>query len=157
VPEEYRAEGILRTLAAQGPLDGVRVLLPRSDIGREVIAEQLRNAGAAVTDVIAYRTVLDEQQRDSDPDVYKMLLEGWINVVTFTSASAVRNFVRVYGADQVADLLKSTTVAVIGPVTGEAARLAGITVSVEPASSTIGGLVDAIAAHFAAVDAAKTS
>jgi uroporphyrinogen III methyltransferase/synthase len=157
VPDEYRAEGVLRTLAAQGPLDGVRVLLPRSDIGREVIAEQLRNAGAAVTDVIAYRTVLDEQQRDGDPDAYKMLLEGWIDVVTFTSASAVRNFVRVYGADQVADLLKSTTVAVIGPVTGEAARQAGITVSVEPASSTIGGLVDAIAAHFAAGTVSRTT
>jgi uroporphyrinogen-III synthase len=34
-------------------------------------------------------------------------------------------------------------------VTGQAARQAGITVSVEPASYTIGGLVDAIAAHFA--------
>ena len=81
--------------------------------------------------------------------MYKLLLEGRIDVVTFTSASAVRNFVRIYGADQVADLLKSTTVAVIGPVTGQAARQAGITVSVEPASYTIGGLVDAIAAHFA--------
>ena len=149
VPDEYRAEGVLRTLAAQGPLDGARVLLPRSDIGREVIAEQLRNAGAVVTDVTAYRTVLDELQREGDPDVYKLLLEGRIDVVTFTSASAVRNFARVYGADQVADLLKTTTVAVIGPVTGQAARQAGITVSVEPASYTIGGLVDAIAAHFA--------
>jgi uroporphyrinogen III methyltransferase/synthase len=60
----------------------------------------------------------------------------------------VRNFVRVYGADQVADLLKNTTVAVIGPVTADAARQAGITVSVEPGSYTIGGLVDAIAGHF---------
>jgi uroporphyrinogen III methyltransferase/synthase len=98
--------------------------------------------------VTAYRTILDELQREGDPDVYKLLLEGRIDVVTFTSASAVRNFVRVYGADQVADLLKTTTVAVIGPVTGQAARQAGITVSVEPASYTIGGLVDAIAAHF---------
>ena len=156
VPDEYRAEAVLRTLAAQGPLEGARVLLPRSDIGREVIAEQLRNAGASVTDVIAYRTVLDELQREGDPDVYKLLLEGRIDVVTFTSASAVRNFVRVYGADQVADLLKSTTVAVIGPVTGQAARQAGITVSVEPASYTIGGLVDAISAHFAEGAVSKT-
>ena len=148
VPEEYRAEAVLGALAAQGPLDGVRVLLPRSDIGREIIAEQLRSAGAVVTDVIAYRTVLDELQREGDPDVYRMLLEGRIDVVTFTSASAVRNFVRIYGADQVVDLLKNTTVATIGPVTAEAVRQAGITVSVQPASYTIGDLVDAITAHF---------
>jgi uroporphyrinogen III methyltransferase/synthase len=149
VPDEYRAEAVLHALAAHGPLAGVRVLLPRSDIGREIIAAQLRDAGATVTDVVAYRTVLDELVREGDPDVYKMLLEGRIDVVTFTSASAVRNFVRIYGADQVADLLKSTTVAVIGPVTADAARQAGITVSVQPASYTIAGLVDGIAAHFA--------
>ena len=150
LPDEYRAEGVLDALAAHGSLDGARVLLPRSDIGREIVAEQLRKGGALVTDVIAYRTILDELQREGDPDVYGLLLEGRIDVVTFTSASAVRNFVKVYGADQVADLLKTTTVAVIGPVTADAARQAGITVSVQPDAYTIGGLVEAIAAHFAA-------
>jgi uroporphyrinogen III methyltransferase/synthase len=157
IPEEYRAEAVLTALAAHGPIDGVRVLLPRSDIGREIIAEQLRKAGAAVTDVTAYRTVLDELQREGDPDVYGMLLEGRIDVVTFTSASAVRNFVRIYGADQVADLLKNTTVAVIGPVTGDAARQAGITVSVQPQAYTIGSLVDAITAHFSQTPVARSS
>ena len=154
LPDEYRAEAVLAALASHGSLEGARVLLPRSDIGREIIAEQLRKAGAVVTDVIAYRTVLDEVQREGDPDVYRMLLDGRIDVVTFTSASAVRNFVKVYGADQVADLLKTTTVAVIGPVTADAARQAGITVSVQPGSFTIGGLVDAIAAHFSRGEAA---
>ena len=148
LPAEYRAESVLGALEAHGPLTGVRVLLPRSDIGREVIADQLRKAGATVTDVIAYRTVLDELAREGDPDVYGMMLEGRIDIVTFTSASAVRNFARVYGADQVADLLKNTTVAVIGPVTADAARQAGIIVSVQPESYTIGGLVDAITGHF---------
>ena len=51
-----------------------------------------------------------------------MLLDGRIDVVTFTSASAVRNFVRIYGAEQAIDLLKNTVVAAIGPVTADAAR-----------------------------------
>jgi uroporphyrinogen III methyltransferase / synthase len=156
LPEEFKSEGVLQALARQGPLDGTRVLLPRSDIGRELIAEQLRMAGALVTDVTAYRTVLEETQREGDPDVYKMLLEGQVDVVTFTSASAVRNFVKVYGADQAADLLKTTTVAVIGPVTAEAARQLGIDVSVQPASYTVAGLVGAIAAQFSAARATKT-
>ena len=157
VPEEFRAEAVVAALARSGSLEGARVLLPRSDIGREVIAEQLREAGALVTDVIAYRTVLEETQRDGDPDIYGMLLEGRIDVVTFTSASAVRNFVKIYGSDAAADLLSRTTVAAIGPVTAEAARQLGIDVTVQPAAYTIPGLVDAIAAHFSAARTAPTS
>jgi uroporphyrinogen III methyltransferase/synthase len=155
VPDEFRAEAVLAALDGKGSLEGARVLLPRSDIGRELIAEQLRAAGALVMDVVAYRTVLEDAQREGDPDVYGMLLEGRIDVVTFASASAVRNFVRIYGSDQAVDLLKRTTVAAIGPVTADAARQLGIEVTVQPAVYTVAGLVDAIAAHFSAAKATK--
>ncbi len=148
VPDEFRAEAVVGAMALSGPLDGTRVLLPRSDIGRELIAEQLREAGAIVTAVVAYRTVLEETPADNDPDVYRMLLEATIDVVTFTSASAVRNFAKIYGTDQARDLLMHTTVAAIGPVTAEAATQLGIAVTVQPATYTIAALVDAIAAHF---------
>ena len=88
-------------------------------------------------------------EREGDPDIYGMLLEGRIDVVTFTSASAVRNFAKIYGTDQARDLLTHTTVAVIGPVTAEAATQLGITVTVQPATYTVAALVDAIAVHFA--------
>jgi uroporphyrinogen III methyltransferase/synthase len=148
VPAEFRAEGVIDALVARGPLDGAKVLLPRADIGREVIAEALRAAGAVVTDVVAYRTVLDEGQRDGDPDVYKMLLERKIDVVTFTAGSAVRNFATIYGAEQAADLLRHTEVAAIGPVTAQAAAQLGIRVSIQPSTYTVAGLVGAIAAHY---------
>jgi uroporphyrinogen III methyltransferase/synthase len=153
VPREFRAEGVVEALQERGSLAGARVLLPRADIGREVIADGLREAGAAVTEVVAYRTVLLDSTREDDPDVYKMLLEGRIDVVTFTSASAVRNFARIYGADQAADLLRYTVVAVIGPVTAEAAEQLHIPVTITPATYTIPALVDAIAAHFAVTKA----
>jgi uroporphyrinogen III methyltransferase/synthase len=148
VPDEFRAEAVVAALARSTTLDGARVLLPRADIGRDVVAEQLRTAGALVTDVIAYRTVLEDTHQEGDPDIYGMLLEGRIDVVTFTSASAVRNFAKVFGKDQAADLLKSTTVAAIGPVTAEAAAQLGLHVTIQPSSYTIPGLVEAIAAHY---------
>jgi uroporphyrinogen III methyltransferase/synthase len=150
VPDEFRAEAVLQALARHTPLDGLRVLLPRADIGREVIADQLRRSGAIVTDVVAYRTTIDDSQRPDDPDIYGMLLEGKIDVVTFTSPSAVRNFARLFGAEPAADLLKSTVVATIGPVTAEAAAQLGIGVTVQPATYTVPALVEAIAAHYAA-------
>ena len=149
VPDEHRAEAVVAALAARQPLAGARVLLPRADIGRDAIVDGLRAAGAAVTAVVAYRTVLDDTQREGDPDVYALLLDGRIDVVTFTSSSAVRNFAKLYGAEQVADLLKNTAVAVIGPVTAETAIQLGIPVTVQPTTYTIPALVDAITEHFA--------
>jgi uroporphyrinogen III methyltransferase/synthase len=150
VPAEFRGEAVVAALTRNGSLDGVRVLIPRADIGRDVIVEGLRHGGAQVTDVVAYRTVLEDAQQDDGPDVYRMLLDDAIDVVTFTSPSAVRNFAAIYGKEQTIDLLAHTDVAVIGPVTAEAATHLGLTVTIQPATSTIPALVDAITEHVAA-------
>ena len=147
LPDEFHAEAVVAALTASGAVEGARVLLPRADIGRDVIADGLRSAGATVTDVVAYRTVLEEAQQDEGPDVYRMLLDQTIDVVTFTSPSAVKNFTSIYGVEQATDLLKNTVVAAIGPVTADAVIQLGIPVAVTPAVSTVPALVDAIAAH----------
>ena len=69
--------------------------------------------------------------------------------MTFASASAVRAFTKIYGAEQAADLLKNTVVAVIGPTTADAARQLGIPVAIQPPTYTAAALVDAIAAYYA--------
>jgi uroporphyrinogen III methyltransferase/synthase len=148
-PAEFRAEGIVRAIEAAGGTRGLKVLLPRADIGREIVADELRKQGAEVTEVIAYRTVIAEAEREGEPDIYRMLLDGRIDVVTFTSASAVRNFVKVVGAEQAADLLRTTAVASIGPVTAEAATQFDIHTTIQPAHYTVPELVDAIVGHFA--------
>jgi uroporphyrinogen III methyltransferase/synthase len=157
IPREFRADAVVASLLALGSMAGVRVLLPRADIGREVIGEQLRDAGAVVTEVVAYRTILEDAQREGDPDIYRMLLDGRVDVATFTSPSAIRNFAKIHGADQIADLLKNTVVATIGPVTADAARQLGIPVTIQPRTYTVPALVDAIAAHYATATTTKTA
>jgi uroporphyrinogen III methyltransferase/synthase len=147
-PEESRAEAIVQALRELGELKGKRFLLPRADIAREVLADELRKAGADVTEVTAYRTMLAEIEREGDPDIYRMLLEKRIDVVTFTSASTVRNFVQVFGADQAPDLLRTTAVASIGPVTAEAAEQYGIKTSIMPKEYTTPALAGAIVEYF---------
>jgi uroporphyrinogen III methyltransferase / synthase len=148
IPAEYRAESVVRALSESGDVRGLKVLLPRTDIGREVIADELRKQGADVTEIVAYRTVVTDPEREGEPDVYRMLLERSIDVVTFTSASAVRSLVRVLGAEPAADLLRAILVASIGPVTAEAASQYNIQTTIMPASYTIPALVDAIVEYF---------
>jgi uroporphyrinogen III methyltransferase/synthase len=149
VPAEYSTESVIEAMRAAGNLTGKKFLLPRADTAREFVADELRKAGAVVTDVIAYRTVPIEIGRDNEPDIYRMLLDRKVDVLTFTSASTVRNFVRLYGVDPVADLLQPVAIASIGPVTAEAALQSGIRTTIMPDEYTIPGLVRAIVDHFA--------
>lgn len=146
VPSEFRAEALVDALTAHAPLAGARVLLPRSDIGRNAIADGLRAAGARVTGVVAYRTIA-ESPGDSSPDVLQMLADRELDAVTFTSGSAVRHFVQRYGPEGVA-LLRNTVVAVIGPVTAEAAQGLNVPIHVQPATYTAADMVAALVAFF---------
>ena len=147
VPNEFTAEALVAALTSSAALGGARVLLPRSEIGRDVIAGGLRAAGADVTEVVAYRTIT-ETSGDVGHDVRRLLADGQMDAVTFTSGSSVRNFVQLHGEDSSA-LLQRSVVAVIGPVTADAARALGVRVDVQPHSYTTASMVEALAAYFA--------
>jgi len=149
IPHEFRAETLARAMSETGKVAGLKIFLPHADIGREVLADELRKQGADITEAIAYRTVSTEGEREGEPDIYRMLLERRIDIVTFTSASAVRSFVKLLGAEPAADLLGKTVVASIGPVTAEAAAQYNITTSIIPSQFTIPALVDAIVEYYA--------
>ncbi|NLI11869.1 MAG: uroporphyrinogen-III C-methyltransferase [Peptococcaceae bacterium] len=144
VPGEDRAEEIVAGL--QGKVNaGDRVLLPRADIARKVLAEALNGMGALVTDVAAYRTVMGG---GDSAEIKKKLLNGEIHAVTFTSSSTVLNFAKMLDYPDHENLLKSVTVACIGPVTADAARELGLKVDVTAEEYTIEGLVKAMLEYF---------
>ena len=148
VPDEYRSEGVLRALRGQGTLTGTRVLLPRGNLARDLLPAELRRAGAEVTAVTAYRTAPGDLEGRA-ADLRRMLGEGRVDVVTFTSGSSVKNFVRAIGEEQAGGLLRRVEVACIGPVTAEAAGRLDITATIVPAESTVPALLQAIVDRLA--------
>jgi len=144
VPGEYRAEQIVEGLKDRMKA-GERVLLPRADIARKVLPDALQQMGAMVTEVPAYKTVMAEG--DVAP-VRDMLQNGEIQVITFTSSSTVRNFVKMLATPDLNALLQGVTVACIGPVTADTARELGVKVNIIAKEYTINGLVQAILEHF---------
>ncbi len=147
MPKEYRGEAVAKLLEKY--VRGARVLLPRADLASKNLPGALRRAGAEVHDVIAYRTIPEQSKRH---EVSKLLIDKQIDVMTFTSASTVRNFVAMMGATSVPHLLQNTLVATIGPVTADAARSLGLTVTIVPKTHTVSGLVQAIASCFKVSD-----
>ncbi|MDO8749990.1 MAG: uroporphyrinogen-III C-methyltransferase [Dehalococcoidia bacterium] len=144
VPEEYVSEALAEALRGQ-IRPGDRILLPRAEEGRPLLAEALRSMGAEVTQVVAYRTLAPEESRAK---ASALLAEGKIDAVTFTSSSTVRNLVKLLGGD--VTLLRKPAIACIGPVTAATARELGLTVHVEAKVHTIPGLVEALKGWFAA-------
>lgn len=146
---EVRLDVIVEALSAGGSLDGQRVLIVRPDYLREGLATELARHGATVTDLVAYRTAAASPESEEAQDIYRQLLEGRVDAVTFTSPTAVRRFADLIGNEQAADLLNTTVVAALGPVTKEAAEQLGITTSIVAKNFTVDALVGALVAHFA--------
>jgi uroporphyrinogen III methyltransferase/synthase len=147
-PSDQRAAGVVTAMADAGPLKGATILCPVSDASRETIADELRERGAEVTEVIAYRALTIES--DAHLDIYRQLLDQRIDAVTFTSANSVRAFVDIHGTEQTPDLLSRTVVATIGPAAADAADRAGIKVDVRTEGATVVDLVDGLIQHFGA-------
>ena len=145
VPGEYRAEAVAESMARFG-VKGKRILLPRALKAREILPETLREMGAEVDVIPAYRTIRPDYDVDR---VRGMFQRGEIHMVTFTSSSTVTNFMEMFkgSEEEVRKWMEAVTVACIGPITAKTAENSGIHVDLMPPAYTIESLTDAIVAH----------
>ena len=154
---EFRPDAIIDALSAGKGLRGRRVLLLQAEGARDVLASELRKAGAEVVEIGAYRTVRIMPGDPGEPDLYKMLLEQQVDVITFTSPSTVVEFVDIHGKDAVADVLRTTLVACVGPVTAQAAIALGVMPAVVPEEFTVPAMVAAIVRYLRHSEASASS
>lgn len=141
-PGEYHAEALVESLR---PLvqPGQKILLPRSNIARKILPEELKKMGCHVTDVDAYDT---QMNTENAAGIVKQLSEGNIHVIAFTSSSTVRNFLKVLKTvhADAHSLIHDVKVVVIGPITAQTAKELGVRVDAVAEEYTIEGLVEAI-------------
>jgi len=137
IPDEYVAEAIVEGI---GEVGGQRILLPRADIAREMLALELAQHGAVVDEITAYRTL----PAAPDPHGLAELRRG-VDVITFTSSSTVRNFIALVGRDAISP---HTVNACIGPITARTARKLGLSLDVVANEYTMSGLVAALVGYF---------
>lgn len=140
IPKEYRAEAIIEGFKDFG-VKGKNILIPRAEVAREILPDQLRELDANVDIVTAYRTIMDDSSVD---EIKKMLEKGQVDMVTFTSSSTAKNFVKLLDDLDLEEVLKDVTIAAIGPITAQTVRDLGFNVDIEAKEYTIPGLVEAI-------------
>lgn len=143
-PKTFHAEALVSGLGAANEMNGSRALFPAADLAGTTIKEGLAALGAHVDQIAAYRTVLESTL---PPGTLDLLEQGQIHMVTFTSSSVARAFVKAVGPERLPGLIRNTLIACIGPITRDAAVEAGLRVDLLPEVATIPALVAAISAN----------
>lgn len=142
VPERYVAGSLVAGLLEGMHLQtmGVRVLLTRAAVARDVIPDALREAGITVDVADAYRNVLPEVA----PELLLKAVANRIDAVTFTSSSSVTHLAEAARLAGVAWPFAGVPAVSIGPITSETLTGLGWLPAAEADPSDIAGLVAAV-------------
>ena len=159
-PTNFVAEFLVEEFPNYPNLQGTKVLWPKTNIGRSLIADQLTAAGATVDTVIAYLTGLPGEHTDLARQLVDQLRAGKIDVITLASAQSARNLAKLISlglsledgptvpSATMTSLLAAVKIAAIGPVTAKAARQVLGKVDIEAAQYTMAGLTEALLASL---------
>ena len=141
-PKKFNAEGLVELFrekydGADG-LKGLRFLLPRADIARDLFPTHVKSLGGEIDVPTAYKSI--------NPDMHnkrlkRFIQEGKITVATFTSAATFDNLIDIIGEDS-QEFLSSVKIAAIGPVTKKAIEKTGLKVDIMPETATIEAMVE---------------
>jgi len=137
IPNRFVAEGLIEMLQTRDDLGGAKVLYVTAEGARDVLPRALKDLGADVTRIEAYRSMVDGEGAEK---LVRAIEAGNVDLVTFTSASAVRGYVDAVGKD----VALRVPAASIGSQTSDALREAGIVVKAQAEASTLDSLASAV-------------
>jgi uroporphyrinogen-III synthase len=139
VPEaDNSPRGLLKAWPQLGTEQGVRVLVPQSDIAEPNLVSGMGELGVRARFVSAYRTVGIPVAESVRSDV----ASGRFTAILVSSGSVARQI-----AAQLAPLPEGIVVACIGPRTAYDARAAGLSVDLIAEQRTQESLIDALLEH----------
>jgi uroporphyrinogen-III synthase len=130
-----------------GRLDGQRILLARADAASADLPSGLRDAGADVTEVVAYRTV--EAPYASGDLLLAALDDPALAAIVVASGSAVRGLARLAPDEAATARLHATPLVAIGRSTSRVAEALGFPHIVVAATPAVEALADAVDATIA--------
>lgn len=145
VPQAFRAESLFEAMKDHASstghsLYGASVLIARAQEARKTLPTLLRQAGANVDVVAAYKCIAPKCSEIDD--LASMLEAGAVFGIAFTSPSTARNMATMLGTRM--HLLERAALFAIGPITGSAIRGLGFENVIEADEYTAAGLTDII-------------
>jgi uroporphyrinogen-III synthase len=140
IPAKNSAEGFIEYFKTVN-VKGQTFLIPRSAIGREELIDYLKGRDAAVSVINIYDTVMPSAEELEEH--MEKLFSRRIDVITFASPSAFRNFLQITGS-RGEELLRKVNIAAVGTTTSAEITAAGFETSIQPDDFNMDGLKKAI-------------
>jgi uroporphyrinogen-III synthase/uroporphyrinogen III methyltransferase/synthase len=147
IPESYVAESLVAGLLASAAsgIAGQEILLARAETARDVIPDALRQAGAVVDIVDAYRNAMPQ----AAPQMLREAVARGLNAATFTSSSSATHLLDAVRRAGLAWPLTGVAAVSIGPVTSQTLGELGWLPDAEADPHDVPGLIAAVQAIFA--------
>jgi uroporphyrinogen III methyltransferase/synthase len=146
---DYQAKTHSGTALAQElgeTLRGQSIFLPRSDRANPELPHLLREYGAEVTEVIAYRTVVPV---NLDHEKIAAIQQGDADAILFFSPTAVEHFASVVGDSLIQSLQHKIALTAVGPITAAALNQSGVKILLVAEDTTADAVIAALEKHFA--------
>lgn len=141
LPDEYVAECLIKSLKNEiKPND--KVLIPRSEVAREILPLELKKLGANVDVINLYTTRLPEHNKGELENVLSK-----VDIITFASSSTVKNFIEILGKNNT-KLFKDKQTLCIGPITLNTALENGFSNIIMAQEYTIDGMIKSLISNF---------
>jgi uroporphyrinogen III methyltransferase / synthase len=128
-------------------VEGKHVFLPRSDRANPELVGKLKELGAEVTDVVAYKTVRPD---DAGLEKVRKMVGDGADAVLFFSPSSVHHFRDVLGDENFDEFSRRAVFAAIGPVTESALHKANVKRVVLARDTTVEAVLAALNEYFTA-------
>jgi len=145
MPDTFTSDGIIDSFKSiHKKIIGKKLLLPGSDLAREIIPIELKKLGADVIHISTYHTTKPAYSND----FLEKLFQDEIDMFTFSSSSTVINLVNILKENGMEEKIKLINGASIGPITTQTAKENNIKIVLEPTLQTIPALVDSIENYF---------
>src|SRR5581483_7351883 len=94
-PDSFVAEDFIEQFPGKNCLEGVRILWPRTNVGRALIAERLGELGACIDVVEAYRTMLPPGVETIAQRLLQLISTRQVQVITLASSQTAKNFAEI--------------------------------------------------------------
>ncbi|MFH1051388.1 MAG: uroporphyrinogen-III C-methyltransferase [bacterium] len=140
VPTKFTSEDFVYDFTNQFKLKGEKILRIKGDFENDIIRDGLEKAGVDVDSFVVYDLMNDKP----DENVKEDLRNNGADAFTFTSSSTVNNFFTILGEVTAKNLLLSSKVFAIGPVTEKSLKEHGIVNVFVADIHTLDGLIEKV-------------